>query len=269
MVFAQASGELGTAADDLVTRFIKPHSLQKRFLMRRHADIVSCATHTKPWKRYWVELFAGPGRLELPDGEVVDGSALDALDLKYPFDGYFFSDIDSTCVAALDDRTKRADRNVMVRGGDANDPNLHAKIFRFIPRGALVTLYLDPEGLDLDFETIAAFAQRFRSLDLVVNFSPQAIHRVISAGLLGPAKKVLGLLHEDEVKVLSHAGLITEAFYTRLRSLGFTEFDHRTISANGSRQYLMMIASRHPKAIEFFRAAASVEYDGQRTLPGF
>jgi hypothetical protein len=56
----------------------------------------------KPWPLWWVELFAGPGRLYVRDTDTfVDGSPLEALSIRNRFRGYVFADLDRACVDSL------------------------------------------------------------------------------------------------------------------------------------------------------------------------
>jgi len=252
--------------DGLITRRIKPHSLQKSWLVTRYADIVSGGV-ARSWPVVWVELFAGPGRLCLDSHEFIDGSPLDALRVGTNFRQFIFSDIDPECVRALEDRA-RGRGQVDVLQGDANDRDLHDRIFRLIPDNAIVILYLDPEGLELQFSTIESFAARFkRRLDVLVNFSPNYIVRATMSGSFELPRSVLGRSRDDTDEFPTTRISVQEAFHELLENVGLNRRDSRPVPIRqGVTLYQVLIASRHERAIELFQKAALVQHSGQRAL---
>jgi hypothetical protein len=61
------SGLVVCEDDMLFARAISLHSADKAFLARTYAEIVGTAMRKKRWPLWWVELFAGPGRLYVRD----------------------------------------------------------------------------------------------------------------------------------------------------------------------------------------------------------
>lgn len=265
--------EVGTyrrdPADGLIARVVQSHSLDKAWYARRYADIVGSALAGK-FELWWVELFAGPGRLWVaPEHRFADGSPLDALKIRKPFDGYLFSDIDRNCTDALAARTAGLHDNLHIATGGANARELHEEIFALVPQTAVVVLYLDPEGIDVHFDTIEAFARFYPRIDLMVNFPAAGAARAVGAGYTGRVESMLGM--PDPTGLAGEGGSsrgIRISFIEQLDHLGLR---HRALESvaqrrNRSPLYDLMLASRSPKAKEFFEKAASVRPDGQRTL---
>ena len=257
--------------DELVARPIKLHSLKKAHYVFRYADTVGTALRINFPERWWIEAFAGPGRLYLADEErFLDGSPLDALRIRKPFSGYLFNDFSRENADALSHRIAGRHANAHVCNLDANGPAFLQTATKLIPRHALVVLYLDPEGLELHFSTIDTFAAAFDHLDLVINFPVRGIVRYLSAGHSKLAASVLDL--RDTAGLVGKDGKwgdnVRSVMNERLNVLGFPHRTRREIRTGqtNSPLYELLVASRDPKAVELFEKAAAIEPDGQRQL---
>jgi hypothetical protein len=120
-------GALVRDDEDSLARVVQMHSLDKDHFAYYYADIVSSAMTGKFPSLWWIELFAGPGRLYCaPENPYYDGSAIRAMRTRRPFDGYIFNDLDPDCVRALRPRAHAALRSAQtpfgmhVCQGDAN-----------------------------------------------------------------------------------------------------------------------------------------------------
>ena len=180
------------APDGQVARKVCLHSLDKAHYAHYYADIVGTGMkNAYPGPLAWVELFCGPGMLYVKDlDQFKPGSPLEALGIRDPFDIYVFADLDDRCVRAMQARVGGNPR-VSVLSGDANTAVLHDRIVAAVPRDALVVLYADPAALDLRFDTIRFFAERYKHLDLLLNFPGPGIVRALRAGHEGKASHVL------------------------------------------------------------------------------
>lgn len=134
----------GLVVDDegLFSRAVALHSAEKAYCARTYAEIVGTAMRGK-WKLWWIELFAGPGRLYIREtGDFAPGSPIEAMTIRRPFSGYVFADLDSACTESLRRRVgERA--NVHVLRGDANSAETLDAIAAIVPKRALVVLYGD------------------------------------------------------------------------------------------------------------------------------
>lgn len=270
MLLGEEAGTYRTdPRDGLIARVVQSHSLDKAWYARRYADIVGRALSAR-FELWWVELFAGPGRLWVaPEHCFANGSPIDALTIPKPFRGYFFSDLDPACTSALAARTAGLHPNVHIATGSANDKEIHRRVFALVPQTALVVLYLDPEGIDVHFNTIEAFARFYPRIDLMVNFPAPGAARAVGAGHTSRVEALLGV--DDPACLVGDGGRsrgIRIAFAEQLDHLGLR---YRAVEAVAQRRnrspiYDLMVASRDPKAKEFFEKAAAVRPDGQRTL---
>jgi three-Cys-motif partner protein len=281
--------EIGYGEHDLIpddenslSRIVQLHSRDKDYYAFRYADIVSSAMRGKFSSLWWIELFAGPGRLYCqPEERYYDGSPVRALNVKRPFGGYVFNDLDPRCVRALTSRAEGA--NVHLLQGDANGREVFDYICRVVPPSALVVLYGDPAGLDLDFETLARLAARYPHLDLMLNFPVKWIIRALR-GEQGRAATIPGAVPDygKVSRVLDHptpvdlvsgppktwGPTIRDYFENRLRAIGYTAFETKVIELYGKNvpAYDLMIAGHHELAANFFRKAGEKEPDGQFSL---
>jgi three-Cys-motif partner protein len=253
----------GLVVDDenSVARAICLHSIEKATDARGYASIVGTAMKGK-WELWWIELFAGPGRLYVREtGAYLPGSPLEALSIRNRFHGYVFSDLSNPCVYALDRRIGRAP-NVHLLRGDANDQaELLDQIAALVPRHALVVLYGDPAGLHLKFKTLEFFIDRYPRLDLLLNLPTSGLLRAVAGGYNAPAAAVID--HPDPAQLVGYGDgkgdRVRDWYHRRLAAAGFDQIHSKTIYKFGTRieLYDLMLASRHPLAAEFFAEVTS------------
>jgi hypothetical protein len=116
-----------------------------------------------------------------------------------------------------------------------------------VPKNALIVLYADPAGLDLDFNTLRFFAERYKHLDLLLSFPVPGVDRALSAMQAKKASKVLN--HAEPIKLLASPNArtsIREWFERQLGALGYDQFCTQQIRlhANSSPLYDLMLVSR-------------------------
>lgn len=262
--------------DGLLLRSVKAHSARKSRMVRRDLGTVGRAMNRQWFEVQYLELFAGPGRLrDEVTGEDLPGSPLEALAIPKPFDRYVFSDFDHDCVSAL--RTRVGDRrDVFIEQGDANDRAHLEWVAGKLDSRALILAYLDPAKPNLHWATVEFLARRFKHIDFIINLPVSAIHRSLGLGARMVAEgadpltldavqipaRALG--HPNPLELL-RSGLaapyaIRDFYYEKLRSVGMTELaEPRTVKQeqNNSPLYDVILASRHPKAVELWEKANS------------
>jgi three-Cys-motif partner protein len=260
------------APDGLWARKVCLHSRDKAHYTHYYADIVGTAMKTAfPGPLVWIELFSGPGMLYVKDTDKFEpGSPIEALDIRDPFDTYVFADLSPDCTDSL---KRRVENRAEVISDNANSPALHDRILSLVPRNALVVLYADPAGLDLDFSTVKFFADRYPHLDLLLNFPVPGIDRALSAGQEAKAARVLN--HPSPVELIGPGSgrpgtvSVREYYERQLRGLGYTEFPPaQVIRLHGKNAplYDLMLASRNPRAKQFFMEAVRRSPGGQHAL---
>jgi three-Cys-motif partner protein len=258
------SGLVVDEAEMLFARAVSFHSSVKAYYARRYAEIVGTAMRSK-WYLTWVELFAGPGKLYLRDrDEFVPGSPLEALAIARPFHRYVFSDLDLACVESLRRRIGKRD-NVHILQGDANSPELLVELAKLIPtKNSLVVLYGDPAGLDLKWDTVQFFIDRFKHLDLLLNVPITGVVRAVAAGYDEKAGALLG--HPDpralyDASAPDKGVAYRDWFRRKCAAEGFTQLEAIRVSLRGTNRdlYDLALASRNPLATKFFREAAGIQ----------
>lgn len=166
--------------DDLPMRPAGTWTTQKLDYLARYIYAFETSMRQKWPVRNYIDLLAGPGKNRVRGtGEILLGSPLLALTTQYPFTGYFFVDLAAENTQALQLRCaaspncKRAD----IRTGDCND--LVNDIVALIKREewrSLNLAFLDPEGLELRWETVAKLAT-VRRMDLIINYPEGGLNR--------------------------------------------------------------------------------------------
>jgi len=93
LAFGADDKALVVADDGLFARLVHRHSARKAYSVRRYAEIVATAMAPHWPQIWWVELFAGPGRLkEVESDRFLPGSPIEALSIPSRFTGYVFAD---------------------------------------------------------------------------------------------------------------------------------------------------------------------------------
>lgn len=158
--------------DGLLTREVGSWVEQKYRYVGMYAQLFSTGMKNRWKRRVYLDLFSGPGHSRIRGTtRVVLGSPLLALDLADPFDAYIFGDDDSRAANALRTRVARTpyhDRVSFVIG-DANEKA--GEIIERIPgadgQQGLSFCFLDPDNLDIRFETVRTLATG-RNIDFLI-----------------------------------------------------------------------------------------------------
>ena len=112
--------------------------------------------------------------------KILLGSPLLALTTRFPFSGYFFAEFNQDCYEALERRCSAFSRPDLIHNyqRDANQiiSTIVTTIRQFSPN-SLNLAFLDPEGLELNWETVAQLGTL--RCDLIIHYSQQGITRNI------------------------------------------------------------------------------------------
>src|SRR5690606_7077769 len=143
-------------------------------------------------RRYYIDLLAGPGmsHIKYQPSNIFLGSPLIALTDETGFTDYIFVEADATNVMALEKRCAAVRRNrpggnIAVLPGDCNVliddivdeiKSVDRPPFSKTDWNSLVLAFLDPEGLELNWETVLKLASLNR-VDLLINFSTGGLKR--------------------------------------------------------------------------------------------
>jgi len=153
------------AADGLPARTGGIWTREKLTYLEKYASAFMKAMGPKRsqglWKQLvYIDLLAGPGRDIDPETEKeFDGSPLIALAVKPRFDHLYLADKARGNVTALEARISAEDKDrVTVMLGDCNV--LVDEVLKRIPSGSLGLAFVDPQGFEVNFDTLAKFAKR-------------------------------------------------------------------------------------------------------------
>lgn len=161
--------------------------------------------------RIYVDAFAGTGRCDIEiDGEkqTIDGSARRALATDPQFDKYYFIELDKKKQAALHSlKDEYPDSTIEVIHNDAND-EIKALCEKYSWQNERAVLFLDPFGMELDWETLIAVS-RTKAVDLWYLFPYSGLYRQAAkeARAIDPGKEaaLTRVLGTDEWKSAFYA----------------------------------------------------------------
>ncbi len=179
-------------------------TLQKLQCLKDYLIIYSQIFHKNPgamyFKTIYVDAFAGTGYISkrnIADSHLfgntdretyLKGSARISLEVEPPFDQYIFTDTNAIHVSELNILASSfPKRNILIENKQANEllisfwKKTNWKINRAV-------VFLDPYGMQVDWETIAALANT-KAIDLWCLFPlGMAINRMLTVGRLPPEK---------------------------------------------------------------------------------
>ncbi|MBI4673980.1 MAG: three-Cys-motif partner protein TcmP [Chloroflexi bacterium] len=162
--------------DGLLMRSSGPWVAKKLDYLKRYIEIFETAMRKKWQRRNFVDLFSGPGKCRTDNGRIFLGSPLLALTTTHPFTNYFFADIDSASINALQERCKALPLYDRIRflAEDSNEAVARViseiqTLDRLHKSPSLNLAFLDPEGLELEWKTVAALAS-VQKMDLIIHY---------------------------------------------------------------------------------------------------
>lgn len=183
-------------------------TLGKIYYLARY--IARFVVSMKSTKQHWrsvnfIDLYSGPGKNRLPDKKIILGSPLIALSQKSLFDRYYFSDSDINCINALKARCATYSSNATINyySEDANTcvdtivDEINDLNSNFIKGkwSCLNLAFLDPEGLELHWRTVARLAEL--RTDLIIYYSQMGITRNAPIEINLPPNTAIDLFFGD------------------------------------------------------------------------
>ena len=261
-----------------------PWTEDKLYFWKRYLDITTKAMHSSrafPGGLVYVDLFGGAGVCASKEAPTkrFPGSAIIAAHAAKPFRKIIVCEqnrlLAKACRTRLD-ATAVADRcEVLV--GDCNA--LVHEVVQKIPQRALTLAFIDPKGLDAQFETIEVLARNSR-VDFVLLFADayditRNCERVYRPDLdskldqvLGPGidwrKELDGLKHSNSV---TRRKLFADIYKRQLeRLLKYKYFGKKVMKRGGRPLYRLVYASKDKLGLKFWREALKEDSGGQREL---
>lgn len=269
-------GELPQPQDDglYMGKPVGPWSADKHKFLADYIYAFTTTMHAKNWSCLnYIDLFAGPGKLRIKDtNEIIWGSPLIAA--HYPaFANLFVCEKNKQAFDALTTRLGRTNTpsHILPFNRDCND--IVGDIVDQIPPRSLSLAFLDPYGLHVDFKTVAALSNH--RTDLII-FFPDRLDALRNHGLIyrdDPDSNLDRFLGDpgwrtalDSNPCDRWAAVLRDLYVTRLRTLGYSEFEYERIYASGTPMYLLIYCSEHPVGAKIWRGISQKKPDGQRTF---
>lgn len=276
--------------DGLIMRPSGQWAEEKLDYLSRYIYVFETSMRKKFASRNYIDLFAGPGKNQIREtSKVILGSPLLALSTKYPFSGYYFVEQNENNLQALVNRCNVTplSRNIKFFQEDCN--NAIKKIITEIGQDypfSLNLAFLDPEGLELKWDTIVALGS-IKRMDLIVNYPQNAISRNIGICFEKPPptimdeffgnsdwRSVYEPFHAEPEKPGLHRALM-DYFKAQLVKLDYVqtirddETGDEPLIRNSKRNapmYRLLFASKHELGNEFWQKITRRNIYGQRSL---
>ena len=263
--------------DGLPARTTGPWVHDKKYYFERYLDIFTHGVGKK-WNGHlaYTDLFSGPGKSLIREScEEVEGSPLIAL--RYDFARYVFVDIPDV-IATLEKRLKKHPKynSITLIEGDCNVAV--DDIRAALPANHLTLAFIDPTGLQIQFQTIEKLVKD-RKVDLLMTIQFGMGIRMNLRQYTGAEIAALsGFLGNDSWREdVAAGGTISDVsrrilarYLGELRKLGFGTVRDREIPIRSDQNnlllYFMALASRHPRGEEFWRKITDIQSNGQRLL---
>jgi three-Cys-motif partner protein len=158
--------------DGLTIRNAGSWAKDKLEIIRDYLYHFGIACKNKAPTFYFVDAFSGPGINRIEDtGELVWGSPLLAIRSAPPFAKCLFMDLNKKNIESLEARTEPHQERVVVRRADCNR-HLVSTMAETLNRHNPCLCLLDPEGSELEWETVAAISRfkrgRYKAEQLIL-----------------------------------------------------------------------------------------------------
>jgi len=259
------------ASDGLPARSGRIWTREKLTYLQKYASAFTTAMAGKWGRLVYVDLLAGPGRdIDPETGREFDGSPLIALAVTPKFDHLFLSDNDAGNVAALNARISAADRDrVTIIQGDCN--KVVNDVMGAISAHTLGLAFVDPQGFEVEFETLAKLAKR--QIDLVYLFpSLIGVRRNLKIFLAQQESRIMDAFWggQDWREYSDWKPFVSE-YRAKLLRAGFKCQDEAVPlfkNTKNTQMYHLLYFSHHTVGLRIWNGVKRIEPGGQRKLPG-
>lgn len=284
--------------DGLPTRPSGSWVAEKLDYLERYINIFETSMHGKPWrKRHYIDLFAGSGKCFVPETRSVYlGSPLLALTTRHPFTDYFFVDLDSDNIATLQQRCSISSVYDRVKCIVGNSNLVVREIVEHIldidrertpgKWSSLNLAFLDPDGLELQWETVATLAQPYR-MDLIIHYPQGGLNRYMGKASKKDEQTVVDLFfgctewrkiydkYRAKQTPFGIHRLLMDHYKERLQDLGYEEvfrddeIGDEPLMRNAKKRaplYRLLFASKHPLGHRFWQQVTRRNVYGQTRL---
>lgn len=268
------------AEDGLYVRCVGLWAKDKYYYIERYLDVLTKSMRQR-WQLYYIDLFSGCGKCRVREtGEEIAGSGLIALNLRFPFNNYYFIDLDEISLQSFKERVKYNSlfNRISFKWGDCNEKVM--EILGELPKEkTLYVTLIDPTGLQIKFDTIRILTNE-RKMDLIVIF-PQgmAIKRNMDKFIKKEDSLLDSFMGDRRWRSLYKSRLpgdsieksLIDLYRDNLKSIGYQEIKSADeILIKSSKRalplYYLLFASKHPLGHQFWSSISEIEPTGQRKL---
>ena len=278
--------------DSLALRQSGPWVAEKLDYLQRYINIFETSMRNKPWRRRnYIDLFSGSGKCIVDEPRTVYlGSPLLAVTTQYPFTNYYFVDQNRQNIADLQERCSVSSVSDQIQYfvGDSNvvareivDHVLSIDRQRMPGQYSSLNLaFLDPEGLEMHWETIAALAQPY-TMDLIIHYPQGGLNRYMGQACQEKEQTAIDLFFGgfDWRTIYERYGnnhrLLIDHYKGKLQEVGYREVlrddevGDEPLMRNAQRRaplYRLLFASKNPLGHDFWRAVTRSNVHGQARL---
>lgn len=250
--------------DGLLVRRANRFARRKFSVLSRYLEIMNTAMREKWGKRCYIDLFCGPGKNRI-GSEIVLGSPLIALTSPYPSSHFYFNDIDTENFKALKQRVSESEYRdrVQLFNRDAND--VVKEIVQKISTGGLNLVFIDPEGLEVTWQTMETLASVDR-MDIILYFPTMGIRRLAGKGQFDRINAFFGssdwLSIWRETPPSTRRYKLIDSYLNRFTRFGYKIYDSlgnfvevRAENIRGAEVYTLLYLSKHERGVKFWESA--------------
>lgn len=277
------------ASDGLIARPARIWTREKLRYLQKYAQAFMAAMAPKRSQGLgerleYIDLLCGPGLSVVGDSkEEFDGSPLIALKTRPTFDHLHFVDLNRENIAALQRRISTKDSaRVTFNVGDCNV--VVDEVLKRISSRTLCVAFVDPEGFEVDFETLAKLAKK--RVDLIYLFaSGIGIRRNLKNALsvansrldkwwggknwrdLPAAKWAAGKFSEEPAEKVLQS--FVSAFRNKVGNSGFQFQDEEVLpfsNTKNAQMYHLLYFSHDEAGLTIWNNIKKIAPGGQRSL---
>lgn len=278
--------------DGLALRPSGPWVAEKLDYLERYINIFETSMRDKSWRRRnYIDLFSGPGKC-IVDGTrtVYLGSPLLAVTTQYPFTNYYFVDQNRQNIEVLQERCSVSSISDQIESlvGDSNavarqivDEIVSVDQQRMPGRYSSLNLaFLDPEGLELRWDTVATLAQPY-TMDLIIHYPQGGLNRYMGQACEEEELTAVDLFFGDSEwrtiyeKHGNNHRMLIDHYKAKLEGIGYKEIlrddevGDEPLMRNAQKRaplYRLLFASKSPLGHDFWRKVTRRNVYGQARL---
>lgn len=273
------SSQYLTARDGLPARVSGLWAEEKLEYLQKYMAIFTGGMKNRFPNLVFLDLLAGSGKcVDQAGGYEFDGSPLLALKCPVPFTRVVLVENHIKLVAAL--RARVGDRASVIEG-DCNDQAVIEALRDAVLPDALGLAFVDNLGLTVTFDTLRQLTKGKR-IDLFINFQISDLKRNRGAASVGDDdprwtaffgtetwRGVVDRALSENVSAEDTATRLLDLYEQQLGTIDYASVGHgRRVMKNSKNVglYRVLLAGKHPLAVEFFDKVSKIEPRGQRGL---